>query len=73
MPWVSEPVGSLGKVSEQCIDMGRVINHRVFLLVTEESLELLEGHVLHVLTVGIELLSNLRGRRREEKKERRMT
>jgi hypothetical protein len=37
-----------------------VVDQWVLLLVTEESLELFEGHVLHVLTVGMKLFTNLK-------------
>ena len=72
MARVSESVRSHGKVTKEGVYVSGIVNQWVLLLITEESLELLERHVLHVLTVGIKLLTDLKkegGRERERERE----
>ena len=70
---IAESVGSHCKVSKERVDVRSIFDQRVLLFIAKKSLELFEGHVLHVLTVGIELLTNLREegkRERERERER---
>ena len=62
LPRIAEPVWSHCKVSKERIDVRSIFNKRVFLFIAKKSLELFEGHVLHILTVWEEFLTNLRER-----------
>ncbi len=56
---VSEAIGGPGKVPEEGIDIVWVVSAGVSLFLLQEGLQLLEGHVLLVLTVAAKLLSKL--------------
>ena len=56
---VPKAVGGPGKVPEEGVDVIWVISTRVALLLLQKQLQLLERHVLLVLTVAAKLLSQL--------------